>query len=56
MKQIMLKNRIIKIKYCSDCPLFDIELGYCKEGVDNLDLIDFIPLSTCPLEDYEGEK
>ena len=55
MKQIRLKDRIVKIKCCFDCPFFDIELGYCKEGIDNMDFINFIPAPKCPLENYIGE-
>lgn len=52
MKQIRLKNSIIKVDECYDCPLLEPEYGFCSIVISIDPPTSGIHIN-CPLEDYD---
>lgn len=56
MKQIRLKDRIIKISGCNKCPLWSWEEALCIEGGTGYYMRESTPIdipAECPLEEYD---
>lgn len=56
MKQIRLKNKVIKIEECCKCPLCNDEYGECQLESPVVSYDANIFPESCPLEEYVEMK
>lgn len=53
MKQIKLKDEILKIETCIECPCHCSDCYECQITCDETPLTPIDALKSCPLEDYK---